>query len=131
MRGSRNGPISGSTSASGCLITCRKNTPASCSTGATTRPSGSSITPSQRSQLSSCYLLDSPLDDLIAIYDKYSDVAKLSKYAGEIVSFLTFATDRLPYPFDEQGAVEAEPTSPLEPAPPVPATPMGEGESVG
>jgi len=39
---------------------------------------------SQRSQLSSCYLLDSPLDDLVAIYDKYSDVAKLSKFAGGI-----------------------------------------------
>ncbi len=39
---------------------------------------------STRSQLSSCYLLDSPKDDLIAIYDKYADVAKLSKYAGGI-----------------------------------------------
>ncbi|MAB78769.1 MAG: ribonucleoside-diphosphate reductase subunit alpha [Planctomycetes bacterium] len=39
---------------------------------------------SMRSQLSSCYLLDSPEDDLISIYDRYSDVAKLSKYAGGI-----------------------------------------------
>ena len=39
---------------------------------------------SQRSQLSSCYLLDSPKDDLSAIYDKYKDVALLSKFAGGI-----------------------------------------------
>ena len=38
----------------------------------------------QRSQLSSCYLLDSPKDDLSAIYDKYKDVALLSKFAGGI-----------------------------------------------
>ena len=37
-----------------------------------------------RQQLSSCYLLDSPQDDLVAIYEKYADVAKLSKYAGGI-----------------------------------------------
>ncbi|MBC6415240.1 MAG: ribonucleoside-diphosphate reductase subunit alpha [Bdellovibrionales bacterium] len=37
-----------------------------------------------RSQLSSCYLLDSPKDDLSAIYDKYKDVALLSKFAGGI-----------------------------------------------
>src|SRR5262245_7865358 len=37
-----------------------------------------------RQQLSSCYLLDSPQDDLAAIYEKYADVAKLSKYAGGI-----------------------------------------------
>lgn len=36
------------------------------------------------SQLSSCYLLDSPQDDLSAIYDKYKDVALLSKFAGGI-----------------------------------------------
>ena len=36
------------------------------------------------SQLSSCYLLDSPQDDLAAIYDKYKDVALLSKFAGGI-----------------------------------------------
>lgn len=42
----------------------------------------------ERSQLSSCYLLDSPLDDLASIYDKYKDVALLSKYAGGIgISF--------------------------------------------
>jgi len=41
-----------------------------------------------RSQLSSCYLLDSPLDDLSSIYDKYKDVALLSKFAGGIgISF--------------------------------------------
>ncbi len=39
---------------------------------------------SQRSQLSSCYLLDSPVDDLNAIYDRYGDVARLSKFAGGI-----------------------------------------------
>ena len=35
-------------------------------------------------QMSSCYLLDSPTDDLGAIYDKYRDVAMLSKFAGGI-----------------------------------------------
>ena len=35
-------------------------------------------------QLSSCYLLDSPADDLKSIYDKYTDVALLSKFAGGI-----------------------------------------------
>lgn len=35
-------------------------------------------------QLSSCYLLDSPIDSLESIYDKYADVAKLSKFAGGI-----------------------------------------------
>ncbi len=41
-----------------------------------------------RPQLSSCYLLDSPLDDLGSIYDKYKDIAMLSKFAGGIgVSF--------------------------------------------
>ncbi|HED64029.1 MAG TPA: ribonucleoside-diphosphate reductase subunit alpha, partial [Planctomycetes bacterium] len=39
---------------------------------------------SPRSQCSSCYLLDSPVDDLEAIYERYTDVAKLSKYAGGI-----------------------------------------------
>ena len=39
---------------------------------------------SQRSQMSSCYLLDSPIDDLVSIYDRYTDVAKLSKFAGGI-----------------------------------------------
>jgi len=37
-----------------------------------------------RPQLSSCYLLDSPQDDLSAIYGKYTDVALLSKFAGGI-----------------------------------------------
>ena len=37
-----------------------------------------------RPQMSSCYLLDSPKDDLSAIYDKYKDVALLSKFAGGI-----------------------------------------------
>ncbi|RME16177.1 MAG: ribonucleoside-diphosphate reductase subunit alpha, partial [Bdellovibrio sp.] len=42
----------------------------------------------KRPQLSSCYLLDSPEDDLAAIYDKYKDIALLSKFAGGIgVSF--------------------------------------------
>ena len=35
-------------------------------------------------QLSSCFLLDSPADSLESIYDKYADVAKLSKFAGGI-----------------------------------------------
>ncbi|MCP3855520.1 MAG: ribonucleoside-diphosphate reductase subunit alpha [Actinomycetia bacterium] len=35
-------------------------------------------------QMSSCYLLDSPMDDLISIYDRYADVARLSKHAGGI-----------------------------------------------
>lgn len=37
-----------------------------------------------RPQMSSCYLLDSPADALEAIYDRYADVAKLSKFAGGI-----------------------------------------------
>ena len=37
-----------------------------------------------RPQMSSCYLLDSPQDDLGSIYDKYADIAKLSKFAGGI-----------------------------------------------
>jgi ribonucleoside-diphosphate reductase alpha chain len=35
-------------------------------------------------QMSSCYLLDSPLDELGSIYDKYKDIAMLSKFAGGI-----------------------------------------------
>jgi ribonucleoside-diphosphate reductase alpha chain len=35
-------------------------------------------------QLSSCFLLDSPADDLEAIYDIYRDVALLSKFSGGI-----------------------------------------------
>jgi ribonucleoside-diphosphate reductase alpha chain len=35
-------------------------------------------------QMSSCYLLDSPQDSLEAIYDRYKDVALLSKFAGGI-----------------------------------------------
>ncbi|MFT4540164.1 MAG: ribonucleoside-diphosphate reductase alpha chain [Planctomycetota bacterium] len=38
----------------------------------------------RHTQLSSCYLLDSPKDDLQAIYDRYSDIAQLSKFAGGI-----------------------------------------------
>jgi ribonucleoside-diphosphate reductase alpha chain len=38
----------------------------------------------RRPQLSSCFLLDSPLDQLDAIYARYTDVALLSKYAGGI-----------------------------------------------
>ena len=37
-----------------------------------------------RPQMSSCYLLDSPQDDLSHIYEKYKDVALLSKFAGGI-----------------------------------------------
>jgi ribonucleoside-diphosphate reductase alpha chain len=37
-----------------------------------------------RAQMSSCYLLDSPEDSLESIYEKYADVAKLSKFAGGI-----------------------------------------------
>lgn len=37
-----------------------------------------------RPQMSSCYLLDSPEDDLRSIYNKYTDVALLSKFAGGI-----------------------------------------------
>ncbi len=41
-----------------------------------------------RPQMSSCYLLDSPQDDLGSIYGKYTDIAMLSKFAGGIgVSF--------------------------------------------
>ncbi len=35
-------------------------------------------------QLSSCFLLDSPADDLLSIYQKYTDVALLSKFSGGI-----------------------------------------------
>ncbi|MEK7858671.1 MAG: ribonucleoside-diphosphate reductase subunit alpha [Elusimicrobiota bacterium] len=35
-------------------------------------------------QMSSCYLLDSPVDDLEEIYKKYTDVALLSKFSGGI-----------------------------------------------
>jgi ribonucleoside-diphosphate reductase alpha chain len=35
-------------------------------------------------QMSSCYLLDSPRDDLESIYERYSQIAKLSKFAGGI-----------------------------------------------
>jgi len=39
-------------------------------------------------QMSSCFLMDSPQDDLEAIYKTYSDVARLSKFSGGIgVSF--------------------------------------------
>lgn len=38
----------------------------------------------QREQLSSCYLLDSPEDDIDSIYDRYKHIAKLSKFAGGI-----------------------------------------------
>ena len=37
-----------------------------------------------RPQMSSCYLLDSPEDDLGSIYQKYTDIALLSKFAGGI-----------------------------------------------
>ena len=35
-------------------------------------------------QMSSCYLLDSPRDELDSIYDTYGDIARLSKHAGGI-----------------------------------------------
>ncbi len=35
-------------------------------------------------QMSSCYLLDSPEDSLEGIYKRYTDIAKLSKFAGGI-----------------------------------------------
>jgi ribonucleoside-diphosphate reductase alpha chain len=35
-------------------------------------------------QLSSCFLLDSPQDDLGAIYQRYADIAMLSKFSGGI-----------------------------------------------
>jgi ribonucleoside-diphosphate reductase alpha chain len=38
----------------------------------------------RRPQLSSCFLLDSPKDELDSIYERYSQVARLSKYAGGI-----------------------------------------------
>ncbi|GAA3447729.1 ribonucleoside-diphosphate reductase subunit alpha [Planomonospora venezuelensis] len=38
----------------------------------------------RRPQLSSCFLLDSPRDELEAIYERYGQVARLSKYAGGI-----------------------------------------------
>jgi ribonucleoside-diphosphate reductase alpha chain len=39
---------------------------------------------SRHTQMSSCYLLDSPRDELDSIYDRYAQVAKLSKFAGGI-----------------------------------------------
>jgi len=36
------------------------------------------------SQMSSCFLLDSPEDSLESIYDRYKDIAMLSKFAGGI-----------------------------------------------
>lgn len=38
----------------------------------------------RKEQMSSCFLLDSPEDDLRAIYATYSDIAQLSKHAGGI-----------------------------------------------
>jgi ribonucleoside-diphosphate reductase alpha chain len=38
----------------------------------------------RRPQMSSCYLLDSPDDSLESIYDRYKDIALLSKFAGGI-----------------------------------------------
>lgn len=35
-------------------------------------------------QLSSCFLLDSPQDSLTSIYERYADIAKLSKFSGGI-----------------------------------------------
>ena len=36
------------------------------------------------SQMSSCYLIDSPLDSLDSIYDAYKQIALLSKFSGGI-----------------------------------------------
>ncbi|GAA1804312.1 ribonucleoside-diphosphate reductase subunit alpha [Luedemannella flava] len=38
----------------------------------------------RRPQLSSCFLVDSPRDELDSIYERYAQVARLSKYAGGI-----------------------------------------------
>lgn len=38
----------------------------------------------RHAQMSSCYLLDSPEDSLEAIYKRYTDIARLSKFAGGI-----------------------------------------------
>ena len=38
----------------------------------------------RHTQMSSCYLIDSPADDLDSIYSRYQQVAKLSKFAGGI-----------------------------------------------
>lgn len=38
----------------------------------------------KHAQMSSCYLLDSPMDDLRDIYKRYQDIALLSKWAGGI-----------------------------------------------
>jgi len=35
-------------------------------------------------QMSSCFLLDSPEDSLLSIYDRYTEIASLSKYSGGI-----------------------------------------------
>ena len=38
----------------------------------------------RHSQMSSCYLLDSPRDELKGIYERYAQIAELSKFAGGI-----------------------------------------------
>jgi ribonucleoside-diphosphate reductase alpha chain len=38
----------------------------------------------RRPQLSSCFLLDSPRDELDSVYERYTQIARLSKYAGGI-----------------------------------------------
>ncbi len=38
----------------------------------------------RRPQLSSCFLLDSPRDELDSVYERYAQIARLSKYAGGI-----------------------------------------------
>lgn len=38
----------------------------------------------RRPQLSSCFLLDSPRDELESVYERYAQIARLSKYAGGI-----------------------------------------------
>ena len=51
----------------------------------TCRPPPPSSTPAPGTRrCRSCYLLDSPLDELDSIYDRYHQVARLSKHAGGI-----------------------------------------------
>ncbi len=38
----------------------------------------------RHTQMSSCFLVDSPRDDLSSIYDRYAQVARLSKFSGGI-----------------------------------------------
>ena len=57
-----------------------------CSPVSITSPSSPTLfnAGTRHEQLSSCFLLDSPEDSLEAIYDKYKDIAQLSKFSGGI-----------------------------------------------